>query len=143
MSARPNPPVPGPRLVAATLFVHEGGIPLVRHLADPGDARWGLPSAAVRGGEPPATAGVRAALESTGLRVAPLGILEAYVQGESEVLVAYAADVLGGELQSEAGEEARAFPPEELPWGELAFESTRLALRDYVRRYFPRVRIPR
>jgi len=30
-----------------------------------------------------------------------------------------------------------------LPWNELAFESTRAALRDYLRRYFPRVRLPR
>ena len=35
----------------------------------------------------------------------------------------------------------RAFPPEELPWDELAFESTRAALRDYLNRFFPRVRV--
>jgi hypothetical protein len=30
-----------------------------------------------------------------------------------------------------------------LPWDELAFPSTRAALRDYLHRFFPRVRIPR
>jgi hypothetical protein len=34
----------------------------------------------------------------------------------------------------------RAFSPEDLPWDELAFESTRLALRDYVNRFYPRAR---
>jgi hypothetical protein len=37
----------------------------------------------------------------------------------------------------------RTFPPEAVPWDELAFPSTRAALRDYLRRFFPRVRVPR
>ena len=36
-----------------------------------------------------------------------------------------------------------AFSPETIPWDDLAFESTKLALRDYIRRFFPRVRVPR
>lgn len=144
MSASPNSPAAaGPRVVAAALFVHEGGLPLVRRAGATADRRWELPGGPLRRGEAPQAAAVREALEATGLRVAPLGILEAYAQGEAEVLIAYAADVLGGLLRPPAGRELKAFPPEELPWGELAFESTRVALRDYVRRYFPRVRIPR
>ena len=40
-------------------------------------------------------------------------------------------------------EEVRAFKPEALPWDELGFDSTRAALRAYVQRFFPRVRVPR
>jgi ADP-ribose pyrophosphatase YjhB (NUDIX family) len=60
------------------------------------------------------------------------------------VVVVYAAEVVGGELFAcDECEEVQVFPPEKLPWADLAFESTRAALRDYVRRFFPRVRVPR
>jgi hypothetical protein len=39
--------------------------------------------------------------------------------------------------------EVRIFPPEAIPWDELGFDTTRAALRDYVRRFFPRARVPR
>jgi hypothetical protein len=32
--------------------------------------------------------------------------------------------------------EARVFKPDQIPWDELAFDSTRDALRDYVELYF-------
>jgi hypothetical protein len=51
---------------------------------------------------------------------------------------------VGGELRAcDECTEARAFAPESIPWDQLAFPSTRDALRDYVRRFFPRVRVPR
>ena len=56
-------------------------------------------------------------------------------------MVVYAAHVVCGELEArDETDEVKVFPPEALPWDELAFESTRAALRDYLRRFFPRVR---
>jgi 8-oxo-dGTP diphosphatase len=58
--------------------------------------------------------------------------------------VVYSADVVGGEFAP--GQESldiACFSPEDIPWDELAFPSTRDALRDYIRRFFPRVRLPR
>jgi ADP-ribose pyrophosphatase YjhB (NUDIX family) len=64
--------------------------------------------------------------------------------GSEVVVVVYAAEVVGGELRAcDECDDARAFAPETIPWGELAFETTRAALRDYIRRFFPRVRVPR
>ena len=73
------------------------------------------------------------------------GILDAYSFAGSEVVVVvYAAEVVGGDLAAgDECDEVRTFPPEEIPWDELAFPSTRAALRDYIRRFFPRVRVPR
>jgi ADP-ribose pyrophosphatase YjhB (NUDIX family) len=104
-----------------------------------------FPGGFVDRGEPAATAALRETLEETGLRVSLTGILDAYSYPPHEVVViVYAADVVGGELQrGDEAEEVRRFRPEEIPWDELAFESTRAALRDYLRRFFPRVRIPR
>ena len=60
------------------------------------------------------------------------------------MVVVYAAEVVGGTLEArDESLEVRAFSPEELPWDELAFESTRLALRDYMNRFFPRARVVR
>ena len=59
-------------------------------------------------------------------------------------MVVYAADVIHG--SPEPGDEALAVhwsPPAADPWDELAFPSTRAALGDYIRRYFPRVRVPK
>ena len=57
------------------------------------------------------------------------------------VVVVYAAEVTGGELKAcDECLEVQAFPPESIPWDDLAFDSTRAALKDYVRRFFPRVR---
>ena len=96
-------------------------------------------------GEAVSAAAIRETMEESHLRVTLTGILDVYSFPGSEVaVVVYAAEVVGGTLSAgDECDEARAFPPEQIPWGELAFESTRAALRDYVRRFFPRVRVPR
>ena len=46
----------------------------------------------------------------------------------------------------EAGDETlevQVFAPEAIPWDNLGFDTTRAALRDYVRRFYPRARVPR
>jgi hypothetical protein len=59
-------------------------------------------------------------------------------------VVVYAADVIGGEMiVGDEAEDVMNFPPEQVPWDDLAFKSTRAALRDYIHRFFPRVRVPR
>jgi ADP-ribose pyrophosphatase YjhB (NUDIX family) len=51
------------------------------------------------------------------------------------VIVVYLAEVLGGELKAgDEAEEARLYRPEEIPWDDLAFESTSDALKDYVKK---------
>jgi ADP-ribose pyrophosphatase YjhB (NUDIX family) len=97
-----------------------------------------------RGEEVPAAA-IRETWEEVRLRVGLTGILDAYsFPGQDVVVVVYAAHVLTG--QPEVGDEAEAvgsFQPEDIPWDELGFDSTRIALRDYLHRFYPRVRLPR
>ena len=134
-----------PKVAAGAIFLHEGGIVLLRRSIEPQLGRWVFPGGYVDRGEAVPAAAVRETLEECGLRVSPIGVLDVYSLAPWEVvLVVYSADVVGGELSARAEcSEARVFPPEQIPWDELAFESTRAALRDYVRRYFPRVRVPR
>jgi ADP-ribose pyrophosphatase YjhB (NUDIX family) len=92
-----------------------------------------------------AEAAVRETREEVNLDVRLTGILDAYsFPGSAVVVVVYAAEVVGGALQArDECLEVATFAPEALPWDELAFESTRAALRDYLHRFFPRVRAPR
>jgi hypothetical protein len=56
--------------------------------------------------------------------------------GSPNVIVVYTAEIVSGELA--AGDEsvdAGAFMPEKIPWDELAFDSTRDALKDYIKLY--------
>jgi ADP-ribose pyrophosphatase YjhB (NUDIX family) len=134
-----------PKVAACTICMVDGGIVLLRRGIEPQHGKWVFPGGFVDRGESVSAAAVRETQEEVSLRVGITGILDAYsFPGSEVVVIVYAAEVLGG--TPEAADEAlevRVFPPEELPWDELAFESTRAALRDYVRRFFPRVRLPR
>jgi ADP-ribose pyrophosphatase YjhB (NUDIX family) len=123
----------------------DGGIVLLKRTIEPRIGTWVFPGGFVDRGEATAAAAVRETLEESNLRVSLTGILDVYsFPGSEVVVVVYAAEVVGGTLcAGDECDEARAFAPEAIPWGELAFESTRAALRDYVRRFFPRVRVPR
>jgi ADP-ribose pyrophosphatase YjhB (NUDIX family) len=134
-----------PKLAACTVFMHDGGIVLMKRGSPPQKGRWVFPGGFVDRGEPVHVAAVRETREEVGLRVSLTGILDVYsFPGEATAVVVYAAHVLSGRLEArEEAEEVRAFPPETLPWDALGFDSTRAALRDYLRRFFPRVRPPR
>jgi ADP-ribose pyrophosphatase YjhB (NUDIX family) len=134
-----------PKVAACTICMVEGGIVLLKRSIEPRLGSWVFPGGFVDRGEAVAAAAVRETLEESNLRVSLTGILDVYsFPGSEVVVIVYAAEVVGGTLGAgDECSEARAFPPEEIPWGELAFESTRAALRDYVRRFFPRVRVPR
>jgi len=134
-----------PKVAACTICEVDGGIVLLRRTIEPGLGKWVFPGGFVDLGEPVPEAAIRETREEANLEVSLVGILDAYSQPPYEVVViVYAAEVKGGELRAgDEASEARSFPPEQLPWDELAFESTRAALKDYVRRFYPRARMPR
>lgn len=134
-----------PKVAACAICMVGGGIVLLRRGIEPQRGKWVFPGGFVDRGEAVAAAAIRETQEEVNLRVGLTGILDAYsFPGSDVVVIVYAAEVLGGTLEArDESLEVRAFPPEEVPWDELAFESTRAALRDYIRRFFPRVRVPR
>ncbi len=134
-----------PKVASCAICMLDGGIVLLRRGIEPAYGKWVFPGGFVDRGEAVTEAAVRETLEEVNLNVSLTGILDAYsFPGSDVVVVVYAAEVVGGELRAQDESlEARTFPPEALPWDELAFESTRAALRDYLRRFFPRVRAPR
>jgi ADP-ribose pyrophosphatase YjhB (NUDIX family) len=134
-----------PKAVAAAAFSHDYGIVLVRRAIEPAMGRWAFPGGFVDLGETATAAAIRETKEETGLQISLTGILDVYSTGANDVLlIVYAGDVVGGSVRlgvecSEIGH----FAPESLPWDEVGFETTRNALRDYVRRFYPRARVPR
>jgi ADP-ribose pyrophosphatase YjhB (NUDIX family) len=134
-----------PKVAACTICMVDGGIVLLKRSIEPRLGYWVFPGGFVDRGEQVSAAAIRETLEECHLRVGLTGILDVYSFPAHEVVVVvYAAEVVGGTLAAgDECSEARAFPPETIPWGELAFESTKAALRDYIRRFFPRVRVPR
>jgi ADP-ribose pyrophosphatase YjhB (NUDIX family) len=135
----------GPRVVAGSLFMRGGGLVLVRRASEPARGAWAYPGGDVERGETVVAAVVRQTQADTGLRVRPIGVLDVYSSEEENVIaIPYASDLVDGEPRPGAGcLEVSAFAPERLPWDELAFISTRAVLQDYLRRFFPRVRLPR
>jgi ADP-ribose pyrophosphatase YjhB (NUDIX family) len=134
-----------PKVAACTISIVDGGVVLLKRAIEPQLGKWVFPGGFVDRGESVQAAAIRETREEVNLRVSLTGILDVYsFPGSEVVVVVYAADVTGGELTAcDECLEVKVFPPEEIPWGDLAFESTRAALRDYVRRFFPRVRVPR
>jgi ADP-ribose pyrophosphatase YjhB (NUDIX family) len=124
-----------PKLVACTIPLWQDGILLVRRGIDPGFGKWVFPGGYVDLGESVRDAAVREAYEEAGVRVEIERILDAYsYTGSAVVVLVYVARVVGGEpAPGDECLEVRAFAPDQIPWEELAFPSTRDALRDYLR----------
>ena len=79
-------------------------------------------------------AAVRETREEAGVDVRLDHLINIYsYAGRAPVIIVYAATMISGELAvDDEGLEAREFDLGEIPWDDLAFRSTREALRDYI-----------
>jgi ADP-ribose pyrophosphatase YjhB (NUDIX family) len=132
-----------PRLVVSTFPVtDEGHVLLIRRGFEPGRGLWAQPGGFLEVDETPSEGAIRETREETGLHVALGEIVGLYARLEAAVIVlAYEARIVGGEATT--GPEATeivAFPPESLPWPEIAFRTTYWALVDWLARRRPELR---
>jgi 8-oxo-dGTP diphosphatase len=83
-------------------------------------------------------AAVRETREESNLEVKLGPLLNVYSYPRSpNVIVVYAAEVISGTLAAaDESVDAQIFKPDAIPWDELAFDSTRDALRDYIGVHF-------
>jgi 8-oxo-dGTP diphosphatase len=120
--------------VGAIVRTADDRIVLVRRAIEPGYGLWVFPGGYVDRGETVTEAAVRETREEAGLEVRLDGLVNIYsYPGRPIIIIVYTASILGGELRiDEESLEARLFTPADIPWSDLAFVSTRDALRDFL-----------
>jgi ADP-ribose pyrophosphatase YjhB (NUDIX family) len=134
-----------PRLVVTTLpITEEGEVVLIRRGIAPGYDMWAQPGGFLEIDETVHEAAIRETLEETGLDVEPVRIIGLYSRVEAAVVVvAYEARIVGGEpITTRESLETRPFAPDEIPWPEIAFQTSAQALRDWVSGVRPDLALP-
>lgn len=124
-----------PKVVAGAVPRQEDRIWLVRRSIEPSSGCWTFPGGYVDLGETITEAAIRETLEETLLDVRLDSLLNVYSYANvGIVLVVYCATVVGGIAgTTPESQEVRPFRIEDIPWTNLAFPSTRDALKDYVK----------
>lgn len=120
--------------MAGALPVKAGKVLLLRRGIEPMRHLWTFPAGFVELGESIEEGALRETLEEVGLKISLKELMGVYSYPKyGAVTVVYSARVGRGRPRtSREAEEIRYFSPIDIPWGELAFKSTREALRDWV-----------
>jgi len=127
-----------PKVVAGTIFTLEEKIVLLKRGVEPAMGKWVFPGGYVDRGESVQEAAIRETKEESQMDVKLGPLLNVYSYSRSpNVIVVYTAQVVGGALAAgDESVEAGVFAPPEIPWNDLAFDSTKDALADYIKLYF-------
>ncbi len=125
-----------PKPVAAAIPVDpDGRIVLLRRGFDPGAGLWTFPGGFVDLGESVEDAARREAIEELEIDLELGPVVGVYSRPDDPViLIVFAARTDQSPQTTPEATEVRAFAPQELPWDELAFWSTEVALRDFTAR---------
>jgi ADP-ribose pyrophosphatase YjhB (NUDIX family) len=125
-----------PRPVAGAIPVREDGmLLLVRRAIEPRRGTWVFPGGYMDVGETAEEAAVRETLEEAHLELRDLSLLGVYTRpGPGVVVIVYEAVAVGEAAVGHECSEFRWFEPHNIPWDELAFDSTTWALSDWARR---------
>src|SRR4051812_21277495 len=111
----------------------QGRLVLLRRGFDPGKGLWTFPGGFVDLGESVEDAARREAREELDIDVELGDLVGVYSRPEDRVvLVVFAATATATPRTTEEATEVVAFPPDAVPWDELAFWSTEQALRDHL-----------
>jgi 8-oxo-dGTP diphosphatase len=124
-----------PKVAVGTIITEERGrIVLVRRAIEPGYGKWVFPGGFIDRGETVEAAAVREAREECGLDIRLDRLINIYsYPGVAVIIIAFAATVLGGCLAcDDESLEAQLFEPDQIPWDELAFRSTKDALEEFL-----------
>jgi ADP-ribose pyrophosphatase YjhB (NUDIX family) len=121
-----------PKPVASVIPVDDaGGVILLRRGFEPGQGLWTFPGGFVELGESVPEAAHREIDEELGVAIELGPLVGVYSRADDRVvLIVYRGRALGSPRTSPEAVEVRSFAVDEIPWAQLAFWSTKLALRD-------------
>jgi ADP-ribose pyrophosphatase YjhB (NUDIX family) len=123
-----------PRVVSSVIVEFDGRIVLQQRAMEPRAGFWTFPGGFLEIGESAEDGAIRETKEEVGLDVTLTGLLGVYTREHvGIVLVVYSGsastgDAIVGDAESLA---VRWFAPNDIPWDDLAFDSTIAALRDW------------
>jgi 8-oxo-dGTP diphosphatase len=122
-----------PKLVACAIVEMDNRIVLLRRGIQPQKGKWVIPGGYVDRGEAVEAAALRETQEECGVKIRIKRLQGVYsYPGRLAAVVVYLADYVSGTLiADDESLEVRLYPPDEIPWSDLAFKSTVDALRDY------------
>lgn len=122
-----------PKLAAGIVPAVDGRAVLLQRAYNPGKGLWTFPGGFVNRGEVVAEAAAREAAEEAGIEVRLGPLLGVYsFEGQPTVLVVYAGQVTRGEPRAlDESLAVKLVAPGEVDPAELAFDTTRAAMRDW------------
>ncbi len=107
---------------------------MVRRRVDPQAGRWALPAGYIDYGEDPREAAIREVREETGFDIRITRLIDVlgpdpHHEGPASIVLLFEGEIVGGKLAAhDDAAQSAFFAPEEIPIGEIAFESTRVLL---------------
>lgn len=122
-----------PKVVGATIPERDGRVLLIRRAIEPRAGMWSYPAGFVEFGESAEEGAVRETLEEAGVTVDITSLLGVYSRPNiGIVVIVYRARTEEEGIAGSEVLETSWFTPEEIPWEQLAFDTTEWALRDWV-----------
>jgi len=123
-----------PKIAVGSIIIIAGKIVLLKRAIEPSYGKWVFPGGYVNRGEVLEHAAARETKEEANLDVKIENLLNAYsYPNEPVIVIVYTAKVIGGRIMPrDETLEAKTFSFSEIPWDELAFTSTRDALKDFL-----------
>lgn len=126
-----------PFIVAGVIPEQDKKIVLLKRGIEPAYGAWTFPAGFVELGESVKEGAIRETKEETGLDVSVGELLGIYsYKNVGVVTIVYMGKVMGGSIQTcPESAEVKMFQKDEIPWDQLAFNSTKDALRDWEKMY--------
>ena len=124
-----------PKLVACCIVELDDKIVLLKRGISPQKGKWVMPGGYVDRGEEVVAAAIRETEEECGLKIHIKDLLGVYsYPGKVEVIIVYVATPASGILRvGDETQDVKLYGLQEIPWNNLAFQSTTDALRDYIK----------